>query len=596
MSVTEFSYNPQSSSPAIFSAQADGFNAELQARMDDIELFGDYVDRRAEDASGHSVWVSSASYNDGDVVYSPTDWLPYRANKDIAVSTTDPSADGGTDWVAAGGVSAAQQTKLDYMTVTEAVDLDAIAINGEFTADGAITAGDVVVLKTATGKVASVTESGVAESAGTPVEVSSLDYNFCQTAYDPDNSCTIIAYEDATGTDSLDFRAVTVSGSTPTISGTIAATTTDTQAIGVCMASAGTITVMGFENRSVSDYPYAIALTYNGTTGSLGTALQLKAIGSNASVGVCYDSVNDQFITAYTSTSGGWVQAVTYSGTALTGNTEAQFESGSCNYSNIAYDPVNQECVVAFGDVADSYKMKACVVQISGTTLTPQTAVTLETGAVYALTICYGGGVFLIGYRDFDSTDMNLIAVKINGTTLDVGTAVAYANTDGSQMAISYDSDRDEFCLFYPDSDNSGYTSFRMITVNSSTLAITQGSKVVVESASYSYHSSVYDQSQNKHVGFYAGSTAEAVVISPTSIVSDNTDWLGIAQASVADTETVEVLRQGRVDENQSGLTIGATYYVDGDGALTTDSEGGANPKIGKAVAADKLYITEEAA
>lgn len=158
MSVTQFSYNPQSSNPANYSTQLDGFNAEMGARLTDLELFGSYLEARTGDPSAQSLWVSGTSYSDGDTVYSPTDLLPYRANKDIANSTTDPNADGGTDWDGAGGIAAADLTKLGYMTVTEVIDLDISQDRVILTANGSITAGELLVLEDA-GTVKGVTPS-----------------------------------------------------------------------------------------------------------------------------------------------------------------------------------------------------------------------------------------------------------------------------------------------------------------------------------------------------------------------------------------------------------------------------------------------------
>lgn len=50
----------------------------------------------AESASNATLWVSGTSYSAGDVVYSPIDYLSYRANTATS-GTTDPSLS--ADWV-----------------------------------------------------------------------------------------------------------------------------------------------------------------------------------------------------------------------------------------------------------------------------------------------------------------------------------------------------------------------------------------------------------------------------------------------------------------------------------------------------------------
>lgn len=83
-----------------------------------------------------------------------------------------------------------------------------------------------------------------------------------------------------------------------------------------------------------------------------------------------------------------------------------------------------------------------------------------------------------------------------------------------------------------------------------------------------------------------AGTVAE-VTASPT----DADDWLGIVDVVVADGEDAPILLKGQVSEDQFGLVVDATYYVDDDGSLTTSSAGGR--KIGRALSSTKLLITE---
>ena len=75
------------------------------------------------------------------------------------------------------------------------------------------------------------------------------------------------------------------------------------------------------------------------------------------------------------------------------------------------------------------------------------------------------------------------------------------------------------------------------------------------------------------------------------STTSNNTDWIGFASEAIADTASGDILVVGSTDENQSGLTIGSTYYVQPDGSLATTTTDAI--KAGKAIAATKLLITE---
>ena len=76
-----------------------------------------------------------------------------------------------------------------------------------------------------------------------------------------------------------------------------------------------------------------------------------------------------------------------------------------------------------------------------------------------------------------------------------------------------------------------------------------------------------------------------------STVTTNNTDWIGFAESAISNSASGDILLIGSVAENQSGLTIGSTYYVQVDGTLDTAS--GSAIKAGRAIAADKLIITE---
>jgi hypothetical protein len=81
------------------------------------------------------------------------------------------------------------------------------------------------------------------------------------------------------------------------------------------------------------------------------------------------------------------------------------------------------------------------------------------------------------------------------------------------------------------------------------------------------------------------------VLVRQLSTDSNNLKFIGIAQSTVSDGESVGVKMLGDVDTNQSGLTIGTTYYLETNNNLET-SAGSSKALVGKAVAADKILIT----
>lgn len=89
------------------------------------------------------------------------------------------------------------------------------------------------------------------------------------------------------------------------------------------------------------------------------------------------------------------------------------------------------------------------------------------------------------------------------------------------------------------------------------------------------------------HQGVSSTTPSYALSVQALS-VSDASSFLGISQDTVTSGNTHNVTVISGVNENVSGLTPGARYYVGGDGSLQTTDNGN---KIGKALASNKLYI-----
>ena len=106
---------PSRQEPSTFSVRADAFLGALPDFGTQVNAAGDFIDgvgaqvttdaatasaaaASAVAAAGATEWVSGASYDAGDVVYSPVDFQTYRAKTTHSGVATDPSADA-TNWV-----------------------------------------------------------------------------------------------------------------------------------------------------------------------------------------------------------------------------------------------------------------------------------------------------------------------------------------------------------------------------------------------------------------------------------------------------------------------------------------------------------------
>ena len=104
---------------------------------------------------------------------------------------------------------------------------------------------------------------------------------------------------------------------------------------------------------------------------------------------------------------------------------------------------------------------------------------------------------------------------------------------------------------------------------------------------------STYDSTNGKIVIAYQddGNSlyGTAVVLNSTTYVTNVTteNYIGIAAEAISDTATGKINIIGGVNEGQTGLTAGQTYYVQGDGSL------GLNPAVPSVVAGTAISSTK---
>jgi hypothetical protein len=132
--ITTLPAAPSRQDPTNFADEADAFLGALPDFGDEANALGSYLDATAAAASAIAaaasattavnaanaqVWVSGASYDAGDVVYSPVTYQTYRAITTHSGETTDPSSDA-TNWVQLGGIDGLTATaaELNYNDIT----------------------------------------------------------------------------------------------------------------------------------------------------------------------------------------------------------------------------------------------------------------------------------------------------------------------------------------------------------------------------------------------------------------------------------------------------------------------------------------------
>jgi hypothetical protein len=224
----------------------------------------------------------------------------------------------------------------------------------------------------------------------------------------------------------------------------------------------------------------------------------------------------------------------------------------------------------------------------------------------------------------WDSTNSKMLAIHrstnsgtiqcIHALTLDftAGTVSATSPVAQSDLSVYYDlatsggmgtigqssncmwvASKGYFIIWYDDAANSNYLTYRTITPDYGNNTFTLGLKTVLSSTNITSSSGggnqapVYDPDRERMTVLYktsARGTSSFALFALSTIAN----WVGVAAATVADGATVAVTLPGGINENQSGMTIEGTYYVQENGTITTSST---NYKAGVALTATNLLV-----
>lgn len=347
-------------------------------------------------------------------------------------------------------------------------------------------------------------------SLGTSVAVTTDETTPGYTGCKLDTDKFIVFYLEDASTTIVKYRVGTVSGTTITFGAAATYFTGGTAitATSMCCDQLATDKAVAFFGCSTVTDSRIVACTVSSTTATAGTP---KAIGTTIDNVVDYSMIKktstDKFILALDSgsASSNYCQIGTLSGTTITLGTETVFSSND-----------------SFGN--NTYSMKIVVPS---------------------------SDVVVIKHNNTSNISETIVGT-ISGTTPTFGTPVA-----GNQYDISLYSDTSSSFLLGNAAD--GYVT--KYTFSGTT--ITQVGKCIYLVSNNSISNII-----SMDNGYFVGLTTTGTTIH-VYIQGASNNFIGIAQATVSKGASVEVILNGSIDENQSGLIPGA-YYLITNGAFET--------------------------
>lgn len=410
-------------------------------------------------------------------------------------------------------------------------------------------------------------------------------------------------------------------------------------------ANSGKIVVF-YCDYANSTRPTGVVGTVSGTSISFGTPVQADTDQSTGAFHVVYDSTNQKVVCTYRETAGSdivYALVGTVSGTSISfgskTNTNAVMSGGNPYLSDMTYDATAQRVVFVFKEGAvDNYG--SCVIgTVSGTSTSWGSRVVFKSNTVNYPCVAYSpdAGKVVIGY-DNNNNDVLAVVGTVSGSSISIGAEATVTTDNGSYMRIAYDTSNDKFVIAYRFNTSNGYASVGTVSGTSVTWGTpvvfatgeyyglysravynTKANKVVfvwtnngasntctfvegtVSGTSISFSSSTtfgtnqdyigaaYDSSNEKVVFSFANSTTSGDARVITNSFTNNTDFIGIADAAISDTASGNITIKGGIASNGlSSLTPGSTYYVQSNGSLSTVSS---SVTAGKALSATSINL-----
>ena len=400
------------------------------------------------------------------------------------------------------------------------------------------------------GTVVVGTVSGTSISFGTPVVFESNSTGELALTFDSNLNKVVIAYSKSTAGKAL---VGTVSGTSISF-GTSVNIGINVKYSGYSLSatfdSSSNKVVLAYRNNS-SGYYSAIVGTVSGTSMSFGTPVVYKSLSSNNRTGIAHDSNANKIVIGYPSDNSQPAGIVgTVSGTSISFGTETIFDSATiASYVSVIFDSNANKVVFTYKDIDPSFN--------------------------------FSRGASIVG--------------TVSGTGISFGTKVVWHNPGGmstDDVNSAYNSTANKVVVGYQDEANSNYGALVVGEVSGTSISF--GSEVTFNSVNQTRGLAlVFDSNLNKIVINYYDSVGRSSVFTITSSSSSNLtaeNYIGISNGAYANSATATVQTVGSVDDAQSGLTAGQSYYVQGDGTLAT-SAGSPSVFAGTAVSATKLII-----
>ena len=303
------------------------------------------------------------------------------------------------------------------------------------------------------------------------------------------------------------------------------------------------------------------------------------------------------------------VLPLSVSGNTLTAGTKSNVSGLTNGASHISWNPTYSKIIVI--DV-NSTNMDYSVGTISGTAVSMGAKATAGTTNSYTEAHYHqGSGNYLLTRTNLSvyEYELRFRVASFNGTTFSVSASeidpnYTTGNSSGSQIySATYHFSTTGDGLMVTMSKKSAYTTSINIgvgTLTSNGTFTSSSFNTITSSGQHLGAGRTTPSAKNNPSGYafmsymseYSSTSYPSILgrVLRLDAVSNYTDYLGIAQNTVAQSATTTVMLAGAVSDQHSGLTQDTKYYVQTDGTLSTTTS---SVLGGVAVATDSIQVAD---
>lgn len=447
-----------------------------------------------------------------------------------------------------------------------------------FTASGSIAKGGAAAINSdGTVSAPAIT----AAAAGASTAIATATYGAICYAADIDK---LVIVHHVSG--NLKAQVGTLAGTTVTwgaVSATIGASAVNKS--GICAVGGGkVVAVYAPSANSV----YAAVGTISGTTITFGTPVQITATATSYvdRYSITFDPDTGSVVVVYQNGTGNsFAIAGAVSGTTIAFGAAVDVGTSGQYVHAVAMPGTGGKVFLAYTDYSGTATYKARILSLVGTAITANAATTwgvVGTSGVpmRAAFDPVSRKLLVVGCATSGNVGVAAVA-SVALTEIFFGTSRTFSSggitASANALHAHWDTSAGVPVVLYADAGNSGYGT--MVSGSIATGMFVAESKSVFLSSAMTDVGGAHHTTAKKSAVVY-GATTSYSIVTPYSTTARN--FIGFAQASVSNAESVQVAATQFVDENQTGLTVGRRYYLADNGTLTlTQTDAFAGTSVG---------------